>query len=286
MRLLKGTSEEMPMGRKSKYTPKLGRTLSKKYNAGASTCVLAKLFDLSPQTVADYVRKAGGKINPRCRRIRPVTGRVFGFLIATGKWKIVTQNGGDKLRYWEVRCPHGATKFVRGTRLTQGDVESCTRWKHCPIYNITGSPEYQTVKNYYECIHVRKVPNYVGMPFFQGWLPSDTTTRPFETAALWIRENLGPRPEGCSLYVIVHALGVVPGNLEWTHPRKQLNQQMYKIIVQQKNQIKVLNAANDIRSAIIKASEYEKKILAKQVDALEERFELTPEAVKEIHELS
>jgi hypothetical protein len=44
------------------------------------------------------------------------------------------------------------------------------------------------------------------------------------------------------MHIIDHALGFVPGNLEWTHPRKQAHQQMCKIIAQQRNRIKKLEA--------------------------------------------
>lgn len=82
--------------------------------------------------------------------------------------------------------------------------------------------------------------NYQGMPFFDGWNPDKRGS--FKAAADWIIANLGKRPEGSTLHVIHHDLGFVPGNLEWTHPRRQSNQQMYKIIAQQRHRIHELEA--------------------------------------------
>ena len=60
--------------------------------------------------------------------------------------------------------------------------------------------------------------------------------------SLWITTNLGKRPKGSTLHIVHHDVGFVPGNLEWTHPRKQSNQQMFKIIAQQRHRIKELEA--------------------------------------------
>jgi hypothetical protein len=76
------------------------------------------------------------------------------------------------------------------------------------------------------------------MPFFKDWDPAKGGS--FDVGADWIIKNLGRRPKGTTLHIIDHATGFVPGNLEWTHPRKQVNQQMHKIIAQQRNKIKKL----------------------------------------------
>jgi hypothetical protein len=78
--------------------------------------------------------------------------------------------------------------------------------------------------------------NYKGMPFYSGWDPNKGGS--FQAAADWIISRLGKRPEGCSLHIVDHAKGFVPGNLEWTHPKKQVAEQMFKIIANQKNKIR------------------------------------------------
>jgi len=76
------------------------------------------------------------------------------------------------------------------------------------------------------------------MPFFDGWNTAKGGSP--AVAALWILDKLGKRPEGSTLHIIDHEKGFVPGNLEWTHPRKQSNQQMFKIIAQLKHRVREL----------------------------------------------
>ena len=78
------------------------------------------------------------------------------------------------------------------------------------------------------------------MPFYDKWNPDKGGS--FKAAEKWIIENLGKHPEGTTLHIIHQDIGFVPGNLEWTHPRKQSNQQMYKIIAQQRHRILELEA--------------------------------------------
>jgi len=143
---------------------------------------------------------------------------------------------------FQVRCPHGILKYVKSSKLrdsTHGTY-TCRGWRNCPTFRISVSPEFRTAILHYECIR-RGLSGYKGMPFYKPWRPNKKLyCRTFEAAAMWIRENLGPRPIGASLHVIDHEKGFVPGNLEWTYPRKQVNQQMYKIIAQLKHRIKIL----------------------------------------------
>jgi hypothetical protein len=78
------------------------------------------------------------------------------------------------------------------------------------------------------------------MPFFDAWNPAEGGS--FDAAEDWIIKNLGRRPEKSSLHIVDHALGFVPGNIEWTHPRNQISQQMHKIIADQRNKIKKLES--------------------------------------------
>ncbi len=80
--------------------------------------------------------------------------------------------------------------------------------------------------------------NYAGIPFFDGWNPDKGGS--IAAGESWIIKNLGKRPKGSTMHIVDHSLGFVPGNLEWTHPRRQAHQQMHKIIAQQRNKIKKL----------------------------------------------
>jgi hypothetical protein len=96
--------------------------------------------------------------------------------------------------------------------------------------------EYTSVANHFR--YSTTDSNYQGMPFFADWNPDKGGK--LMTGAKWIVSNLGKRPKGSTLHIIDHEKGFVPGNLEWTHPRRQANQQMFKIIAQQKHRIKEL----------------------------------------------
>jgi hypothetical protein len=84
--------------------------------------------------------------------------------------------------------------------------------------------------------------NYEGMPFEDAWNPKMGGS--FKAGGEWIIANLGKRPEGCWLHIVDHEKGFVPGNLEWTHPKKQVAEQMFKIIARQRHEIKELQIEN------------------------------------------
>jgi hypothetical protein len=109
---------------------------------------------------------------------------------------------------------------------------SSVRRHHCSIFNPK-HPSYN---------------HYKGMPFYDGWNPDKGGS--FNLAEKWIIENLGKRPLGSTMHIVNHESGFTPGNLEWTHPRKQNNQQMFKIIAQQRHRIKELEKQlSEIRGA-------------------------------------
>lgn len=112
--------------------------------------------------------------------------------------------------------------------------------------------EHTSVRTHYNNIFNPKAKshkNYIGMPFCDEWNPAKGGS--FKAGAAWIIEHLGKRPKGSTLHVIDHAVGFMPNNLEWTHPRKQNNQQMYKIIAQQRHRIKELEKQIKILRACI-----------------------------------
>jgi hypothetical protein len=83
--------------------------------------------------------------------------------------------------------------------------------------------------------------NYFSMPFFSGWNPEKGGSH--KAGGEWILENLGSRPKGCSLHIVDHAKGFVPGNLEWAGRTKQNREQLHKIVADLKHQIKILRKA-------------------------------------------
>jgi hypothetical protein len=64
------------------------------------------------------------------------------------------------------------------------------------------------------------------MPFYDEWNPDKGGS--YQAGADWIIANIGKRPEGCTIDVIKHELGFVPGNLRWAPPKGQAANKMYK----------------------------------------------------------
>jgi hypothetical protein len=100
--------------------------------------------------------------------------------------------------------------------------------------------EIASVRHHYgNIVNIKtRLKSYEGMPFYDGWNPRKGGS--YRAGEQWIIENLGKRPKGCSLHIVEHEKGFVPGNLEWTHPKKQKAEQMFKIIANQKHRIKQL----------------------------------------------
>jgi hypothetical protein len=101
--------------------------------------------------------------------------------------------------------------------------------------------EFESVRSHHYHIFNPKATahkNYEGMPFYDGWNPAKGGS--LQAGEDWIIKNIGKRPDGTTLHIVDHVQGFVPGNLEWTHQKKQTHQQMCKIIAQQRNRIKKL----------------------------------------------
>lgn len=207
-----------------------------------ASCLTAPEIAAKLNRGVNVIRSKAVKINlsliaysKRQNDARPKEGEKFGDLVSTGKHR----NGDRQGEFIEVRCPHGGLKFVSQMHLHRGNTRSCRRWRlQCPEFLMRRSPENITVRKHFELICRYKKPNYKDMPFFDSW-NYDKGGSSLD-GAIWIRENLGLRPKGASLHIIDHAKGFVPGNLEWAYPRKQANQQMFKIIAQQRHEIKEL----------------------------------------------
>src|SRR5579864_344654 len=139
-------------------------------------------------------------------------------------------------------CP----KRIRRIGPKQTRCASCQRkygaWNRCRLAKayFLGHPELQSVANhrYAICSKKSKLKAYRGLPFYEAWNPARGGS--YRAGEQWIIRNLGKRPRGSTLHILDHEKGFVPGNLEWTHPRKQNNQQMFKIIAQLRHQIKML----------------------------------------------
>lgn len=106
---------------------------------------------------------------------------------------------------------------------------------------LSNTPEYRTVHRHFNAIFNPKgagYRHYKNIPFFDGWNPHKGGS--LLEAVKWIIKNLGNNPKGSSMHIVEHEEGFIPGNLEWTYPKKQNAQQMFKIIADLKHEIKKL----------------------------------------------
>ena len=186
------------------------------------------------QVVANLrVSVTGGKHRNRKDTIE---GQTFGSLTATGRNKYEKDSG-----FAEVKCSHGGVNFVKASSLRSGRTAGCMGWgKKCPVFFLRRSSELASVKkHYFDIFSPNSVQqNYKGMPFHDEWNPNKGGS--FLSGSLWIVEHLGRRPNGCSLHIVDHAKGFVPGNLEWTGRKKQNSEQMFKIIARLRHENKTL----------------------------------------------
>lgn len=111
----------------------------------------------------------------------------------------------------------------------------------------------RTVSNHYRSIFLTSdsvTPTYKGMIFEDAWNPAKGGS--FNVGALWIMKNLGQRPENRSLHVMRQEVGFVPGNLEWADAKKQVAEQMHRILRDLRRQI----AEKDIKIKVLESALY------------------------------
>jgi hypothetical protein len=102
--------------------------------------------------------------------------------------------------------------------------------------------------------------NNEGMPFCDAWNPKKGGS--YRAGGDWIIANLGRKPEGCTLHIVEHEKGFVPGNLVWTDPVKQNAEQMFKIIARLRREVKILQEQNDNLKARVSVFEHNARVAA------------------------
>lgn len=108
------------------------------------------------------------------------------------------------------------------------------------------NPELASVRSHFYGIVRGYEDMYSSMPFYDDWNPDKGGS--LRAGGDWIIKHLGKRPGGSQLHIISHEKGFIPGNLEWTYPQKQLNQQMFRVIAQLRHRIKQLEAKLERRN--------------------------------------
>ena len=254
--------------------PSLHLQIRREYEAGQSTYDLATKHGVSARVIGKCIRRAGGKpkrATPQQEKPRwatkrnvnrtwqwtekedallrehlPLPGTRRSRLGGASKWlvthlgrtkssidsRIYTLKHGRRLRQVEQCCDCGV------------GFEPSTITKCCPEC----CPDYRkvaaSVASHRRIIldpNKKNHKNYEGMPFYGGWNHKKKGGST-EAAVVWILTNIGRPKKGESLNIMDHAKGFVPGNLEWATAKKQVNNQMFRIIAQQKHLIRQLTA--------------------------------------------
>lgn len=138
------------------------------------------------------------------------------------------------------RCGEGHGVYTQWytNHARQGGCPTCNREKQFSAEGQSQTPEYTSIKRHHYAICISdslKNLNYKGMPFYADWNPNAGGS--FLAGYRWIIENIGPRPQGCSLHIMHHDKGFTPGNLCWASPTKQTTEQTHRIIGEQRYEI-------------------------------------------------
>ena len=154
---------------------------------------------------------------------------------AISKYKFYCTKHGE---YLQMFSNHNA-----GHRCLKCARSKASKNRYKSAEGLSGTPEYVTVHRHFNAIFNPKgtgYQHYKNVPFFDEWNPHKGGS--LLIGIKWIIKNLGRRPKNCSMHIINHEKGFAPGNLEWTYPRKQNAQQMFKIIADLKHRIRELEA--------------------------------------------
>jgi len=206
-----------------RFTYKQSVRISREYKLGKSLLFLSKKYGCAPSCVRNSILRIGHKTRSIGRKLNK---NMESLLCGDYKSGSLTSELSKK---YSICATTVLSILLRNNLQLRAHRGSFNKW---------AEPEYQTVLGHYRLIVKEKRGNYRFMPFFPAWNPKcgGSIYRGYS----WIIENLGPRPAQTTMHIIDHEKGFVPGNLEWTGRRKQNNQQMYKIVAQQRHRIKYL----------------------------------------------
>lgn len=166
------------------------------------------------------------------RRLVVPAGTRFGRLTVIGEAEPAVQPSGKVVRRLECGCDCGNKVGVRVYHLLNGNTQSCgclhtekvkqANWVHGQALHGKRSHVYKLWCN----IKARSVTgsaatahDYLGrgITMYEPWVSS------FEMFNAWVNDNLGERPEGCSLDRVDNNGNYTPGNLRWATRKEQNN---------------------------------------------------------------
>jgi len=143
-----------------------------------------------------------------------------------GRWTVIGREKNDKWRrtIWLCRCTCGTEKAVPGTELKRGTSTSCGCWqaenaslqatKRFTKHGMFGTPTYKSWRAMIN--RNRESIKYSKISICKRWLDAD---KGFEN----FYNDMGERPEGCTLDRIVNSKGYYKQNCRWATYIEQAN---------------------------------------------------------------
>lgn len=115
-------------------------------------------------------------------------------------------------RYWHVQCDCGTTKQVATTNLRRQKSCGCIK-----VGSRRGASNHPLYGTWNGMRHRCGTPGHTGYANYGGRGISihPAWREDFWMFAAWIRDNLGERPEGCTLDRVDNDGNYEPGNLRW-----------------------------------------------------------------------
>lgn len=159
-----------------------------------------------------------------------LTGRTFGRLTVTSNWEVRKEAGKYDRTYWECKCSCGNTKWAKVSNLMNGTTKSCGCLRRSAHGHGTGSrsPTYQTWKAVKDRSFNKAINDYArygneGIVMCERWL----------TFANFL-EDMGERPEGCTLDRIDNTKGYYKENCRWATIKQQARNRRTTILTMAK----------------------------------------------------
>lgn len=174
----------------------------------------------------EYIRKDGiGKICRSCRakensknRIpKNILGKIF------GKLTVLSFSHTSKYAYWNCQCECGNECILAGFRLRNGNTKSCGCLSKSRK-GLSTSPTYRSWKAMIQRCYDKNVEHYKrygakGITVCERWKNS------FE----FFLQDMGQRPENCSLDRIDSHNGYEIDNCKWSTPKEQARESRFNI---------------------------------------------------------
>ena len=204
-------------------------------------------YELPPCPITQPVREAGMKTrvygtveelprstHPRSPLFKDLTEQVFGELTVL---HFAGKRGKQSTWACRCACPAQTLLVVFALNLVRGHTSSCgckavKAWDNViTIHGLYTQPEMRYLIRTYDGLTARcanpKNANYLDY----GGRGITSEFRSLVDFVTYVQDNLGPRPEGCSIDRINNGGNYAPGNLRWATYKEQCRNRRSNILV-------------------------------------------------------